>query len=84
MTKQRSFIIIQAIPQEWFNLAKNPGYGQVKKELAEWLPKKEAPLILQGKALHNIVDADQPSLKRAKENWKRINAKIDPPLEKKH
>ena len=30
-------------PMEWNNLAGDPKYGQTKKELAEWLPKKNAP-----------------------------------------
>ena len=69
-------------PHEWFNLVLNSGYDHIKKQLALWLPKSEAPLVIQGKALHNSVDADQPGLKKAKENWELINARIEPPLDK--
>ncbi len=67
--------------QEWNNLADKAEFYKTKKEMATWLPKNEAPLVLQGKALHNIVDADQPSLEKAKEAWSRINSKIKPSLE---
>lgn len=68
-------------PQEWDNLAGRSEYAAKKRELAKWLPKKEAPLVYSGKALHNVVDADQPSLDGAKKLWKNVNAKIRPPLE---
>ena len=29
-------------------------------ELRALLPRREAPLVLSGKALHNVVDADRP------------------------
>jgi arylsulfatase A-like enzyme len=35
-------------PDEWTNLANNPEYAAVKKSLAAYLPKTEAPLILEG------------------------------------
>jgi arylsulfatase A-like enzyme len=33
----------QKDPLEWTNLAKKPEYAEVKKKLAAWLPKKNAP-----------------------------------------
>lgn len=68
-------------PQEWFNQALNPKYESIKKEMSSWLPKKEAALVLKGKALHNIVDADQTSLKKFKTQWSEINSRINPRLE---
>jgi hypothetical protein len=38
-------------------------------------------VILSGKALHNVVDADKPGLEAFKTLWKKINTKIEPPLE---
>lgn len=32
-----------ADPHEWTNLARDPGYGAKKAELARWLPKSDAP-----------------------------------------
>ena len=66
---------------EWYNLSENWAYGEIKDELSRWLPKAEAPLVLEGKALHNIVDADQPSLDKTKTNWDRMNKKIKPALD---
>ena len=68
-------------PHEWENLAGRSEYASKKRELAKWLPQKEAPLVYSGKALHNVVDADKPSLDSAKKLWKNVNAKIRPPLE---
>lgn len=70
----------QTDPQEWFNLANNPGYDTIKERFVRWIPHSEAPLVLKGKALHNIVDADQPSLVKTQERWKQMNSKIEPPL----
>lgn len=58
--------------QEWKNLANDAGYEQVKTELKKYLPSNEAPLIMQGKALHNVVDADKPSLDKFKELWNKL------------
>jgi arylsulfatase A-like enzyme len=68
-------------PQEWVNLASDPDFAQKKVELANKLPKQEAPLVLSGKALHNVVDADQPKLDSIKRSWKSVNDQIEPPLE---
>jgi len=68
-------------PDEWDNLAETPEMAGKKKHLASFLPKDEAPLILEAKALHNVVDADQPSLDAFKKQWKRAKAKLNPPIE---
>jgi arylsulfatase A-like enzyme len=68
-------------PDEWHNLAGNKDYAAKKKHLAKFLPQNEAPLVLEAKALHNVVDADQPSLEGFKKLWKRAKQKLDPPLE---
>lgn len=56
-------------PHEWTNLAALQEYVEVKNKFKDYLPKTEAPLVLQGKALHNVVDADQPSLDKFKALW---------------
>ena len=61
-------------PQEWENLAENPQYNQIKNEMKKYLPHNEVPLVLQGKALHNVVDADQPSLDNFKKLWEKMQA----------
>jgi hypothetical protein len=53
----------------------------MKKELIGMLPPNEAPLVLLGKALHNVIDGDQPDLKRFKKQWANMNTKMNPPLE---
>ncbi len=68
-------------PKEWKNLAASTEHTQKKEELAGMLPENEAPLVLSGKALHNVVDADRPDMKVFKKLWKETNAKIKPPLE---
>lgn len=67
--------------QEWNNLANDPKHTQKKEELKKWLPENEAPLVLKGKALHNVADADKPDLKGAQKMWDRVNAVIQPPLD---
>ncbi len=68
-------------PQEWENQASNPEFAAQKAKLAKMLPSREAPLVLSGKALHNVSDANQPSLDGARDLWKKTNAKITPALE---
>ncbi len=68
-------------PQEWENLAGDKRHAAQMKKLAAWVPKTEAPLVLSGKALHSVADADQPSLENIQEFWNEINAQIDPKLE---
>ena len=58
--------------EEWENLAENPQYNQIKNEMKKYLPQNEAPLVMQGKALHNVVDADKPSLDKFKELWQKM------------
>lgn len=65
----------QTDPMEWNNLAVNPDYSTQLAEMKKWLPKNEAPLILPGKALHNVVDADQPSLTKFKKQWNEMQRK---------
>ncbi len=57
-------------PNEWDNLAEQEQFVQIKDEMKKYLPSNEAPLVLQGKTIHNVVDADQPSLERFKRIWK--------------
>jgi arylsulfatase A-like enzyme len=59
-------------PNEWDNLANNDQYIQVKNVLKKYLPSSEAPLVLEGKALHNVVDADQPSLEKFQKLWSKM------------
>jgi arylsulfatase A-like enzyme len=59
-------------PDEWDNLADDPDYSDIKNMMRAYLPKDEASLVLQGKTLHNIVDADQPSLEAFKVRWEQM------------
>ena len=59
-------------PNEWENLADDPAYEEIKEMMRQYLPDREAPLVLEGKALHNVVDADQPSLDTFKELWQSM------------
>lgn len=61
--------------EEWENLANDSGYEQIKNELKKYLPASEAPLVMQGKALHNVVDADKPSLDKFKKTWESMQKK---------
>ncbi len=62
-------------PNEWDNLAGKEEYVHVKDRLKKYLPANESPLVLQGKTLHNIVDADQPSLEGFKKIWAEMQKK---------
>jgi arylsulfatase A-like enzyme len=68
-------------PDEWKNLAGLSEFAAKKEELKKWLPKKESPLVLSGKAVHFPGDADKPELDGTKATWQWINARIRPPLE---
>ncbi len=68
-------------PQEWQNLAAKPSMAEQKKTLAAWLPKREAPLVLSGKALHSVIDADYPDTSEIREYWSGLSTTISPPLE---
>ena len=71
----------EADPQEWENLSGDPSVAEQKRKLAAWLPPREAPLVLSGKAFHGVIDADQPDVTAFRRQWNRINAEIEPPLE---
>lgn len=67
---------------EWTNLAGRPEYAAIKADLARYLPKTDAPLVREGISLWNVIDADRPErIKNFKQQWDRINQKIDPPLD---
>ena len=68
-------------PQEWMNLAGKPGMAGQKKKLAAWLPEREAPLVLSGKALHSVFDADEPDMAEFRQQWSDLKATVSPPLE---
>ncbi|MXY69029.1 MAG: sulfatase [Acidobacteriia bacterium] len=68
-------------PQEWLNLAGDPAMARQKKELAAWLPEREAPLVLSGKALHSVFDADQPDMAEFQQQWNDLKTTVSPPLE---
>lgn len=70
---------------EWTNLANEPKYEYLKKELGDkWLPKKEAPQVTSGRELYNVYDADNSDkaidlfLSKSKE-YKQLN--LQPPLD---
>lgn len=68
-------------PQEWLNLAGKPAMAGQKKKLAAWLPEREAPLVLSGKALHSVFDADEPDMAEFRQQWSDLKATVSPPLE---
>ncbi|RAV29580.1 sulfatase [Sinomicrobium soli] len=63
-------------PNEWNNLAKDPNHQAKLKELAGWLPTREAPLVRSGITLHNVVDADKPDLTRGKKRWEKLRTEL--------
>ncbi|MEO0402122.1 MAG: hypothetical protein AAF214_07080 [Pseudomonadota bacterium] len=67
-------------PDEWKNLAGLEEHTERKAKFAKKLPKKAAPLVVESSYLHNVVDADKPSLTKEKKTWADINKKIDPPI----
>ncbi len=68
-------------PNEWINLAGNKEFADQKKELAVFLPKKEAPQVKEAIALYNVVDADRPSLANFKKLWQKAEKELKPPLD---
>ena len=73
-----------ADPNEWTNLAENPEYDAIKKKFSKWLPTQEAPQVISGRELYNVVDADKPdqninAYKRYVKQYKA--AKLQPPLD---
>lgn len=70
-------------PNEWKNLADDSAYATIKSQLSNQLPDKEAPLVKQGIALWNVIDADQPQkLKKFKNTtWPDWLKKLKPSLQ---
>ena len=68
-------------PQEWLNLAGDPVMAKQKRKLAAWLPAREAPLVVSGKASHSVFDADQPDMAEFKQLWNDLKTTVSPPLE---
>lgn len=70
-------------PQEWNNLAGDSSNSQKIAELAAFLPKSEAPQVTEGRALWNVIDADQPEkLKKfKKQQWPAMKKKLKPSIE---
>ena len=52
-----------------------------KKELAAWLPEREVPLVVSGKASHSVFDADQPDMSEFQQQWNHLKTTVSPPLE---
>ena len=72
----------QRDPQEWQNLAGHPDYAAVQTKLQAQLPDREAPLVRQGVALWNVIDADQPGKLKKYQNttWPNWLKKLKPKL----
>jgi arylsulfatase A-like enzyme len=70
-------------PQEWKNLADDPQFAANKNELSNFLPGNESPLVKEGVALWNVIDADRPEkLKRFKnKDWPEWKKKLKPAIE---
>lgn len=70
-------------PNEWNNLAEAPEAAAIKKELAKFLPKVEAPLVRTGISLWNSVDADRPEKREQFKNttWPQMKKKLKPKIE---
>ncbi len=70
-------------PQEWNNLAGTPQYAEIQARLAAQLPDEAAPLVKQGVALWNVIDADRPEklTKFRSVDWPKWKEKLRPRLE---
>ncbi|MFK8115183.1 MAG: sulfatase [Rubripirellula sp.] len=70
-------------PQEWNNLASLGAHTEQKARLAARLPQEEAPLVKEGLALWNVIDADRPGkLKKFQEtDWPKWKKKLRPKIE---
>ncbi|WP_342190306.1 sulfatase [Stieleria varia] len=70
-------------PNEWNNLTDDASLAKVKSELAGHIPGEEAPLVREGIALWNVIDADRPERLKSFEqkDWPAWLEKIRPRLE---
>jgi len=73
----------QQDPNEWHNLAKNPEYKSKLDELANLLPKTEAPTVEKYISAWSIYGADRARLKQALLEQPAIDAKKDKKAKKK-
>lgn len=69
---------------EWSNLAENPAYEKIKRQLSKWLPTEEAPQVSSGRELYNVADADNPTknikaYQRYVKQYKELG--LQPPLD---
>lgn len=70
-------------PQEWNNLAEDPAYNEEKQRLSSALPNEEAPLVREGIALWNVIDADSADKIRIYQGqeWPKWLEKLKPRIE---
>jgi hypothetical protein len=72
---------------EWSNQADNPEFAEIKKRLAAFLPKEEAPLVQEYiSSVRAVMSADKPDRKnrsKAKDNKKAIPGEKNPAKAKK-
>lgn len=70
-------------PQEWNNLAGSTEYAEIEERIASHLPTNEAPLVTQGVALWNVIDADRPDRLQPyrQRDWPRWKERLRPPIE---
>ncbi len=73
---------LDRLAKRGINFANDPSQAETKKRLASKLPKNEAPLVRQGVALWNVIDADRPDrLTNYKEKeWPQWKPKLKPSL----
>tara|TARA_A100001391_G_scaffold204777_2_gene201725 strand:+ start:210 stop:1727 length:1518 start_codon:yes stop_codon:yes gene_type:complete len=69
--------------QEWTNLADHPDHQIIKQRLAKALPQNEAPLVRNGVALWNVIDADRPQKLESfqQKTWPSFVKKLRPKIE---
>jgi arylsulfatase A-like enzyme len=70
-------------PQEWNNLAGDPDHAAKLRDLAAFLPEREAPLAKLGISLWNVIDADRPERlhKFKDDDWPKWTKKLKPKIE---
>ncbi len=71
-------------PQEWKNLANDESHAEYKSKLAKFLPKSEAPIVVEGRKLWNVIDADCPEKmdKFQQTTWPQMLKKLKPAVDK--